>query len=91
MAGNRCRHDREVVNKPATVESGDGAFDATLQDISESGAGVSFSLGRDQGQLDIGRSVALTPDGETARPGRVVRHYEGGFGMVFTGGEDNEA
>jgi len=92
MAENRRRHERTPVNEPATLEAGGEVFDATLQDVSESGAGVAFSLGRPDGKLDIGSAVRMTPDGGSSQHGRVVRHYEGGLGMMFgdtnDGGDD---
>ena len=83
MSENRRKHPRTVIEQPTLVDTGKETFDAILHDISESGAGVSFSLAKPGTPLEIGDPVVISSDEKTRRPGRVVRHYEGGFGVTL--------
>ncbi|MEQ8667498.1 MAG: PilZ domain-containing protein [Rhodospirillales bacterium] len=90
MSENRRKHPRTVIEKPTLVETGKETFGAILHDISASGAGVSFSLARPNAPLEIGDAVVLNPDDAKRRPGRVVRHYEGGFGVALSDDRSDE-
>ncbi|MDD9877669.1 MAG: PilZ domain-containing protein [Magnetovibrio sp.] len=53
------RHPRIPRNEPASIEAGADTFDATVTDVSESGAAIGFSLPKGEARVrfDLGQPV----------------------------------
>ncbi len=84
MSKNLPRSPRNEVHEPTTVHSGDSSYDAELRDISNTGAAIEFDFSSSsQPSFNIGRQVELDIAENERQTGRVVRHYAGGFAMVF--------
>ena len=85
MPENGRRHPRTPQNELASITRGQDTYNGKINDISQSGAAIEFVLPQGECRLrfDLGDEVNVVSETLTAREGRVVRHYEGGFALNF--------
>ncbi len=84
MTEQRGRAPRKEVHAQTTVRSDESEYDAELRDISDTGAAIEFEFSpSSQKSFDIGHPVELDVPDDNRQSGRVIRHYDGGFAMIF--------
>lgn len=85
MSQDKRRHERIPISEPASLKTGDDEYEGTLKDVSQGGAAVEFDfpMGKSSINFDIGNNLEVTSESVDHRKGRVVRHYDKGFGVKF--------